>query len=69
MNPIEMETADGSRHMARVVSVHTLAVGLQMRTNVAMTVTDGMTLLGLPVLNAIGKFTVESGDSNLLIFD
>ena len=45
-----------------------LAVGLQMRTDVDMTVTDGMTLLGLPVLNAIGKFTVD-GDSNSPIFD
>lgn len=63
----EVTLADGSKHMERVISVNSLTLGSHVRTNVLMTISEGGSLLGLPVLNAIGKFTIDSS-ANQLIF-
>ncbi len=67
--PLEFTMANGSKEMERVISVKSLTIGSHTRTNVSVSVSKdgGMTLLGLPVLNAIGKFTIDAG-SNQLIF-
>jgi clan AA aspartic protease (TIGR02281 family) len=70
LEPHRVQMADGTWVMERVISVKSLKLGSHDRTDVTMTVTtsdNGMSLLGLPVLNAIGKFTVDGG-SNQLIF-
>lgn len=61
--------ADGSTRHERSISVKTLTFGGHTRHNVIMGVApDGaMMLLGLPVLNAIGKFTIDA-PNNALIF-
>jgi predicted aspartyl protease len=60
LQPIEMTMANGSKEMERVVNVRSLSIGSHTRTNVSVSVSDGMQLLGLPVLNAIGRFTIDS---------
>jgi clan AA aspartic protease (TIGR02281 family) len=61
--------ADGSTIKERVLIVNTLALGAHTRRDVRMLVSpDGVDmLLGLPVLNAIGKFTVDAANSQLLL--
>ena len=61
--------ANGSCDMERVIMINSLTVGAHTINNVRMSVTaDGVDmLLGLPVLNAIGKFTIDSS-ANQLIF-
>jgi len=59
--------ADGSSHMERTISVDSLTLGIHTRTNVLMTVSDADPLLGLPVLNAIGRFSIDS-QHRLLMF-
>jgi predicted aspartyl protease len=66
LQPMRMRMADGSSHMERIVSVHRMSIGSHVRTNVSVSVSDGMTLLGLPVLNAIGKFTIDSANNRLI---
>jgi hypothetical protein len=61
--------ADGSTIQERVLIVNTLTIGAHTRRNVRMLVSpDGVDmLLGLPVLNAIGKFTIDAANSQLLL--
>jgi predicted aspartyl protease len=59
--------ADGSHHSEQEISLDTLTIGKHTRHNVAATVSTGEMLLGLPVLKAIGKFTID-GQNNKLIF-
>jgi clan AA aspartic protease (TIGR02281 family) len=61
--------ADGSTTQERVVIVKTLIIGAHTRWNVRMLVSPGSAdmLLGLSVLNAIGKFTVDAANSQLLL--
>jgi hypothetical protein len=66
LQPMRMRMADGSSHWERTVSVHKMSIGSHVRTNVSVSVSDGMTLLGLPVLNAIGKFTIDSANNRLI---
>lgn len=66
LQPRRMGMADGSSHMERIVNVHKISIGSHVRTNVSMSVSDGMTLLGLPVLKAIGKFTIDSTNNRLI---
>jgi hypothetical protein len=60
--------ADGSMHEEKTVSIDSLTLGSHTRTNVLATITDdsGMMLLGLPVLNAIGRFTIDSANRQLV---
>jgi clan AA aspartic protease (TIGR02281 family) len=66
--PAKFTMANGSSEYERVVSVNSITIGSHTRTNVSMSVgPDGsMMLLGLPVLNAIGKFTIDAGSSQLI---
>jgi predicted aspartyl protease len=52
-----------------VVIVKTLIIGAHTRWNVRMLVSPDSAdmLLGLPILNAIGKFTVDAANSQLLL--
>jgi clan AA aspartic protease (TIGR02281 family) len=61
--------ADGSTTQERVVIVKTLIIGAHTRWNVRMLVSPDSAdmLLGLPILNAIGKFTVDAANSQLLL--
>jgi predicted aspartyl protease len=61
--------ADGSSVMERRIVVSSLILGSHTCTNVLMTVApDGAPmLLGLPVLNSIGRLTIDA-NSNRLIF-
>jgi hypothetical protein len=52
--------ADGSSHYQRRVIVDAVTIGNHTRSQVEMTVLDGEPLLGLPVLNTIGKFTIDA---------
>jgi hypothetical protein len=52
--------ADGSSHYQRRVIVDAVTIGNHTRSQVKMTVSDGEPLLGLPELNAIGKFTIDA---------
>jgi hypothetical protein len=52
--------ADGSSHHERSVVVDAMTIGNHTRSQVPMTVSDGEPLLGLPVLNGIGKFTIDA---------
>ena len=63
--PVRMTMADGSKHFERTIVVKTMTVGNHVRYNVHVSVSDGMALLGLPVLNAIGKFTIDSAHNQL----
>jgi predicted aspartyl protease len=61
LDPMQMGMADGSAHPMRTISINTLTIGSHTRTNVKVVVSDnGMSLLGLPVLNAIGKFSIDA---------
>jgi len=53
--------ADGSTSEHPTIGVHTVTIGRYVLHNVQMVVNDdGATLLlGLPVLNTIGSFTVD----------
>jgi predicted aspartyl protease len=64
--PTKFTMANGSSEHERVISVN--SIGSHTRTKVSMSVgPDGsMLLLGLPVLNAIGKFTIDAGSSQLI---
>jgi hypothetical protein len=66
--PAKFTMANGSSEYERVISVNSITIGSHTRTNVSMSVgPDGsMMLLGLPVLNAIGKFTIDAGSSQLI---
>jgi gag-polyprotein putative aspartyl protease len=55
-----MVMADGSSHDERTVIVDTLWLGSHSRSQVRVSVSDGEALLGLPVLNAIGRFTIDA---------
>jgi hypothetical protein len=52
--------ADGSSHYQRRVIVGAVTIGNHTRSLVEMTVSNGEPLLGLPELNAIGKFTIDT---------
>jgi Aspartyl protease len=65
--PLTMTMADGSKHDERVVIIDTLSTGNHARSEVPVTVSDGPALLGLPILNAIGRFTVD-GQRGVLSF-
>jgi predicted aspartyl protease len=60
LQPIEVTMANGSKEMERVISVRSLTIGSHTRTNVSVSESDGMQLLGLPVLSAIGRFSIDS---------
>jgi clan AA aspartic protease (TIGR02281 family) len=64
-----MTMADGTNRTVRTIFVNTLAIGANKRYNVPITVMPNGSdaLLCLPVLNAIGKFTIDN-DRQLLIF-
>lgn len=59
--------ANGSCDMERVIMIDWITVGSHTVNNVRLSVTaDGVEmLLGLPVLNAIGKFTIDSANHQL----
>ena len=59
--------ADGSSRMERRISVNSLTIGQHTRIDVPMTVSpDGADmLLGLPVLKAIGKFSIDAVNGRL----
>ena len=59
--------ADGSKSTTRMVLVKSLTVGAHTITDVPMSVVpeNATMLLGLPVLNTIGKFTVDSANKQL----
>jgi clan AA aspartic protease (TIGR02281 family) len=63
------EIADGSKVPTRMLTIHQLRIGKHMLYNVPALVnaTDTMMLLGFPVLNQIGRFTIDT-TSNLLVF-
>jgi predicted aspartyl protease len=65
--PIMVTMADDSKHYERTVFVKRLIIGQHTRYNVLMTVSDGDMLLGLPVLKAIGRFTIDA-DKGELVF-
>ena len=52
--------ADGSSHHERSVVADAMTIGNHTRSQVPMTVSDGEPLLGLPALNAIGRFTIDA---------
>ena len=62
--------ADGAIVAQRSIIVDRMALGVHIARNVPMTVVpDGVDmLLGLPVLTAIGKFTIDVGPG-VLRFD
>jgi clan AA aspartic protease (TIGR02281 family) len=66
--PSEAILADGSKQAHRSVLVKSLWVGSHQRLNVLVGVLPDGTepLLGLPVLNAIGKFTIDSANRQLI---
>ena len=55
-----MVTADGSSHYERTVIVDTLSLGSHSRSQVRVSVSDGEALLGLPVLDATVRFTIDA---------
>jgi gag-polyprotein putative aspartyl protease len=66
LEPAKFTMANGSSEYERVISVNSITIGSHTRTNVAMSVSDGTMLLGLPVLNAIGRFTIDAVSSQLI---
>lgn len=60
--------ADGSSRIERRIIVSSLTLGSHTCTNVLMVVAPdrAMMLLGLPVLNSIGKFTIDANNSRLI---
>jgi hypothetical protein len=60
--------ADGSVTTSRTIIVTSLTMGGHTLNDVQMSVApnSAMTLLGLPVLNAIGKFTIDSTNHQLI---
>jgi hypothetical protein len=52
--------ADGSSHHERAVVVDAVTIGNHTRSQVEMTVLDGEPLLGLPLLKAIGNFSIDA---------
>jgi clan AA aspartic protease (TIGR02281 family) len=66
MESVTVNLADGSNRTERMVKISSLTIGSHTRTEVAVTVSDGEMLLGLPVLNAIGRFTIDAGASQLI---
>jgi hypothetical protein len=69
LDPVEVTLAGGSKVTERTLSINKLIIGQHTRYGVVMTIVkdDADMLLGLPVLNAIGRFTIDAG-SNQLIF-
>lgn len=63
----KVELADGSKSHQRSVIVDTFTIGTHTRVKVEVTVSAGVPLLGLPILNAIGKFTID-GTKGVLTF-
>jgi clan AA aspartic protease (TIGR02281 family) len=66
--PIPVTLANGSIVQERQILVNSLTIGAHTRWNVRMLVSpDGAdNLPGLPVLAAIGKFTIDAANSQLL---
>jgi clan AA aspartic protease (TIGR02281 family) len=65
----EVTTADGSKHTAPVILIHHVSLGDHSIANVMAGVEpdDAEPLLGFPVLNLFGKFTIDT-QNNLLTF-
>jgi hypothetical protein len=57
--------ADGSSVHARSLMVNSIVLGNHTVSNVIVTVSDAGSLLSLPVLNAIGRFTIDSANGVL----
>ena len=52
--------ANGATENERTVFVNSLVIGRYARSKVLVSVSDGDPLLGLPILNAIGKFSIDA---------
>jgi clan AA aspartic protease (TIGR02281 family) len=61
-----LQIASGGSIQAPIIMIDSLTVGTHTRTNVGATVGEGDMLLGLPVLQAIGKFTIDSANNKLV---
>jgi clan AA aspartic protease (TIGR02281 family) len=63
--PATTTLADGSQHKTRTVYVDSMFVGTHKLSNVKFGVTTGEPLLGLSVLTAIGKFSIDAVNNKL----
>jgi clan AA aspartic protease (TIGR02281 family) len=67
--PTTTEIADGSSVSERTITIHQMRIGRHVLSNVSAWVNakETMMLLGFPVLNQMGRFTIDT-TNNLLIF-
>jgi gag-polyprotein putative aspartyl protease len=63
---VSVGMANGAHEDERVVIINTITVGAHVVHNVAMTVTDGMPLLGLNALKLMGKFSIDYANGQLV---
>ena len=65
---MEVTVADGSVHKERILIVHKLSVGNHVLNDVPAGVTpvDTMMLLPFPVLNQMGRFTIDTRNNQLV---
>lgn len=57
---VPITLANGATENERTVFVDSLVIGRYARSKVLVSVSDGDPLLGLPILNAIGKFSIDA---------
>ena len=66
--PMEFTMANNAKETNRTVIVKSIAIGSHTLSNVSVSASKGMTLLGLSALSQIGKFTIDAAASRL-VFD
>jgi hypothetical protein len=57
---VPITLANGATEEERTVFVDSLVIGRHARAKVLVSVSDGDPLLGLPILNSIGKFSIDA---------
>jgi uncharacterized protein YraI len=57
---VPITLANGATEKERTVFIDSLVIGRHARAKVLVSVSDGDPLLGLPILNAIGKFSIDA---------
>jgi gag-polyprotein putative aspartyl protease len=65
LSPIKALVADGRVVDQRMIRIHRLAIGTHYLANVDAGV-GGMMLLGFPILNRFGKFTIDTNASQII---
>jgi hypothetical protein len=64
---MKITVADGSQHYEPVIRINSITIGSSTRYGMMATVVDnGTMLLGLPQFAAIGKFTIDVANNEII---